>query len=103
MARPNLKNRHTMAMEVFSTIASPVFSELVVVLDGEETPDLSSDLTFFETLCKMNELRPFKLVFSFDFRSSVGEEAGQRVLVEALDRLNAEGLLDFLASPFTIR
>jgi len=50
-------------MEVFSTITSPVFSELVIVLEHDEIADLHSDIRLFETLNRMNEVRPFALVF----------------------------------------
>jgi len=93
-----------MAMDVFSTITSPIFSELVVVVDGDEISDIASDFTFFDALRMMKEVRPFKLVFSSEFLPSlVYVEQAQRRLVEALDRVNAEGLLDFLDSPSTIR
>jgi len=100
----NVENRHTIVVEVFSTITSPVFSELVIVLMDHEIPNLPSDPTFFEMLREMNELRPFKLVFSFDSLVFPGHmERAQRRLAEALDQVNAEGLLNFLDSPFTIR
>jgi len=100
VARVDVENRHTMVMEVFSTITSPVFSELVIVVKGNETSDIPSDLTLFETLRTMKEIKPFKLVFSFDALSPIthGEKEHRR-LVKVLDLVNAEGLLDFLDSP----
>jgi len=90
-------------MEIFSTITSPVFSELVVVVKGDETSDISSDFTFFEALRTMKEVRPFKLVFSFDTTTRITRgEKEQRRLAEVLDMVNAEGLLDFLDSPSII-
>jgi len=88
-------------MEVFSTITSPVFSELVIVLAG-------SDMVYFRwkdtfrTLRMMNEIKPFKLVFSLEVPDFSWEEARQK-LARALDSVTAEGLLDFLGSPPTIR
>jgi len=103
-AKVRTENRHTVVTEVFSTITSSVFSELVIVLNGEEMSGISSDVTLFETLRTMNELRPFKLVFSFDALSrSVHDEERQRRVTEDLDLVNAKGLLDFLDSPFIIR
>jgi hypothetical protein len=52
-----------MAMEVFLTITSPVFSELIVVLSLGAVSHLPSDVALFETLRTMNEVRHFKLVF----------------------------------------
>ena len=86
-------------MEVFSTITSPVFSELVVALGLFETC-LPWALLFFQALRTMNEVRPFKLVFLLevlDFREA------QQELMEALDSATAKGHLDFLNSPPTIR
>ena len=93
-----------MVMEVFSTITSSMFSELVIVVKDVETSDISSDVTFFGALRMMKEVRPFKLVFSFDslFPSIHDEEERQR-LAEGLDLVNAKGLLDFLDSPPIIR
>ena len=63
----------------------------------------------FETLRKMNETRPFKLLFSFEGPCFV-PKGNRRELVEpqwevkaALDSVAAEGLLDFLDSPPTLR
>jgi len=91
-------------MEIFSTITSSVFSELVIAVRGYETSDISSDVTFFEALRTMKEIRPFKLVFSFDTLAQITHgEKEQRRLAEVLDMVNAAGLLDFLDSPFIIR
>jgi len=91
-------------MEIFSTITSPVFSELVIVVKGDEISDIPSDFTFFVALRTMKEVRPFKLVFSFDTHPPFynGEREQQR-LMEVFDVLNAEGLLEFLDSPPVIR
>jgi len=53
-------------MEVFSTIASHVFSGLVITLQGSVT-GLPEEVVLFETLCKMYEARPYKLAFWFKF------------------------------------
>ena len=50
----------------------------------------------------MNELRPFKLVFSFEAPGHSQKEA-LRKLEGTLDAVSARGLLDFLDSPPTIR
>jgi len=74
-------------MDVFSTITSPVFSELVVILGDTEIHHLPLDLTFFETLSTMNQVRPFKLMFLAQVADSPRrrwEEVRQR-LTEALD------------------
>jgi len=92
-----------MVMDIFSTITSPVFSELIILVRGDETSAIPLDVTFFEAIRTMKQVRPFKLVFSFDTLSQFynGERERQR-LVEVLDIVNAEGLLDFLDSPFVI-
>ena len=48
---------------MFSTITSPVFSELVIIIPDHLLTYLAQEVRFFETLRKMNEVRPFKLVF----------------------------------------
>ena len=88
-------------MQVFSTITSHVFSELVIVLEGDSTR-LPKEVTLFEVLRAMNGIRPFKLVFLLELPDCLQEEAGRK-LVEALDSVTAKGFLDFLDSPPTIR
>jgi hypothetical protein len=91
-------------MKVFLTITSSVFSELVIVLAGRAMPHLPKDVGLFETLRKMNGIRPFELVFVnyLSVQDRYQREA-QLELVQALDLVAANGLLDFLDSPPTIR
>ena len=95
-------NRHSTIMGVFSTIASPVFSELVVVLAGDPATYLPRNVALFETLGRMNAVRPFNLVFLLNVSESFRGEARPK-LKGALDSVTAKGLLDFLDSPPTIR
>jgi hypothetical protein len=95
-------NLNTTVMEIFSTITSPVLSELVIVHSGKLATALHHDVTLFETLRQMNEVRPFKLVFSLEIPNPYLVVPLQK-LVEALDLATAKGLLDFLDSPPTIR
>jgi len=95
-------------MEVFSTITSPVFSELVVVLKADGITYLSHEAMLFQTLRKMHGVRPFKLVFLFEGLCYVKPgiqwelaEARQE-LKRALDYLISKGFLDFLDSQPTI-
>jgi len=96
-------------MDVFSTITSPVFSELVIILVGDGIARLPHEVMMFETLRKMNEVRPFNLVFSFEGPPLVprgGQSASAEVrwkLEEALDYVATKGFLDFLDSPPIIR
>jgi hypothetical protein len=89
---------NTMVMKIFSTITSPVFSELVILVE-DYTEDLPSNVTLFDTLRAMNGVKPFKLVFLLDPHDL--EE--QWKLMGALDLVAARGLLNFLESPPTIR
>jgi len=89
-------------MGVFLTITSPVFSEIAIVLTEHAANFFSEEALLFETLGKMNEVRPFKLVFLLDVWGSPREEA-RRKLAGALDLVATKGLLDFLGSPPTIR
>ena len=88
-------------MEEFSTITSHVFSELVVVLSGMGIASLPHQDLFFRTLRKMNEVRSFELVFSFEGPCSAlkGERwelvEARWELKEALDHVASKGLLDF--------
>ena len=94
--------RHTIVMEVFSTIASPVFSELVIVTGTSTVAHLPSQVKFFETLRIMSEVRPFKLVFLLVDPDLFQEEA-RRNLTEVLESVATRGFLGFLDSPPTIR
>lgn len=94
--------RHTTLMEIFSTIVSPVFSELALILGNESLTYLPSDIMIFETLRAMNEVKPFKLVFFLVVPIRLLGEARGKV-TETLDSAAARGLLGFLDSPPTIR
>ena len=87
---------------MFSTIRSPAFSEFVIILVGDTAFHLPQDDMLYETLRRMNEARPFKLVFLFEglYR---GVEEARRVLARSLELLIMKGLLDFLHSPPIIR
>ena len=93
---------HTVVAKVFSTITSPVFFELVVVLTGVSVVYLPQDVMLFESLRTMNGLRPFKLVFLLE-TSEFSQGEARRKLAEALDSVTAQGLLDFLNFPPVIR
>ena len=58
---------------------------------------LPSDVTLFETLRTMNEVRPFELVFLIEVFGIYQEESRQE-LTGALDSTIAAGLFDFLES-----
>jgi hypothetical protein len=85
-------------MEVFSTIAPPVFFELVIVVGIDAAAYLPSHVSLFETLRTMSVVRPFLLV-----ALDLSLEDARQELAEALDSVTARGLPDFLDSPPTIR
>ena len=91
--------RHAFVIRVFSTITSPVFSELVVIIGGP-VAYLPHNATFFETLSRIHEVRPFKLVFLLEVSDPWNTERG---LEQALNLATAKGFVDFLDSPPTIR
>ena len=93
---------NTIVMDVFSTITSPAFSELVVVLSGDAMAGLPMEVALLETLRKMNEIRPFELVFLLEVPQRNQEEARQK-LAEVLDSVTAKFSFDFLGSPPTTR
>ena len=86
---------------MFSTIKSPVFSELAFDLGDHDIARLPVDLAFFETLRELNGIRPIKLVFLLNAvgfpPNSVLQEFGK-----VLGSVTARGLLDFLDSPPTV-
>ena len=101
MPDPSLADHcNTVVAEVFSTITSPVFSELVIVLTGR-VACLRQEVELFNTLRAMNKIRPFELVFSLEAPSFSQLEA-RRTLEEVLELATANGLLDFLDSPPSI-
>lgn len=89
-------------MDVFSTITSTVFSEIVVILKDENIAHLHQEVTMFETLRGMNKEKPFNLVFLLEVPDSRQWEA-QDELEGVLDFVAARGHFDFLNSPPTIR
>ena len=93
--------RHTMVTEVFSDIASPAFSELVVVLGHYDIARLLSDVTLFETLRTMSEIRPFKLVLLFELHRFPARGTEERQKLTELLRLVATKR--FFNSPPIIR
>ena len=86
-------------MKLLSTIKSPAFSELVITISYYETC-LPWAVPLFRELRAINEVRRFKLVFFLETSGCLG---AQEELVKALDTVTAQGLLDFLDSPPTIR
>jgi hypothetical protein len=94
--------RHTIIIEVFSTIISPVFSELAILIGVDAAARLPSEVTLFETLRAMNKVRPFKLVFLLMAPRLSLREAHQK-FAGAFDSVIARGLFDFLNSPPTFR
>ena len=100
MADPSLADhRNTAVAEVFSTIRSPVFFELVVVL-ANGVRFLGWEAGLFDTLRRMNEVRPFKLVFSLEASPPSQQETQQ--LEKVLEFVTSR-LLDFLDSPPSFR
>ena len=89
-------------MDVFSTITSPLFSEVVIVLENRDISGLPMQVTLFETLRAMTRIRSFDLVFLLGVSDFLQEEAGRK-LTGALNFVIGKGLLDFLGSAPTIR
>jgi len=95
-------------MDVFSTITSPVFSELVIVLERYEIDGLLSDVELFElldeTLGRMNEVRPFTLVFLVKAEESYCRQTDVlERLEDAIILATATGLFNFLDSQPVVR
>ena len=86
-------------MGVFSTITSPMFSELVIII-GNSVAYLTQNIRFFETLRRMHELRPFKLVFLLKASDRWNTPRG---FARVLESVAVKSLIDFLDSPPVIR
>ena len=95
--------RNAILMQVFSTITSPVFSELVIVIWCDQFARALSDVTFFDTLRTMNEVRSFKLVFLLQTWSQYVFPWEKRRMFEEAIKSATEGPLDFLDRPPTLR
>jgi hypothetical protein len=89
-------------MKVFSTITSPVFSELTILVRASGVTRAPFDVTLFETLRTMNQARPLRLVFLLITPDPLLGEARQK-LEGAFDSVATRCLLDFLDSPPIIR
>jgi len=87
---------------LLSSITSPVFSELIFDIVEDDIVYLHLEVGFFGMLRKVYGVRPFKLVFLLE-ASGTSRVDAQRRLAGALGGVVAEGLLDFLYSPPTIR
>jgi hypothetical protein len=94
--------RHAMVVEMFSTIASPVFFELIVVLWYDQFAYLPSDARFFEILRVMSKIRPFNLVFLLQVSCPPSGERRRR-FERATELLIEKELFAFLDSPVTVR
>ena len=76
-----------------------MFSGLVIVL-GRDLCE--RELRLFQMLCRMNEVRSFKLTFLFEALDSYWEEVRRRS-ARVLELITANGSLGFLDSPPTVR
>ena len=77
-------------MDVISTVTSPVFSELVFLLEEDTIARLPLDDDLFETIRAMYEVRSFELVFFLVVSNPFRVEARQR-LVGALGFVTENG------------
>jgi len=103
---PQLMGRHIFVEEVLSSITSPAFHELVIVIDDKRIPLLCWDTAFFGSLRMMYKTRSFKLAFLAeveDQHQAGGMEGVRQCLAEALGLVAAKGWLDFLDSPPAVR
>jgi len=102
VADPSPEDGHPFSLiELFSAIRSPVFSELVIVIEGRSVNYLPLKVKLFETLRDMHKVRPFKLVFLLDTLDS--HERVRWELERTLGLLTTNGVFGFLDSPPTIR
>lgn len=88
-------------VEVFSTITSPVFSELVIVLRSDLFIRFLLDPMSFDVLRMMHKVRPFKLVFLLHIYSP--PNGGEWMFERAFEPASKRGLFNFLDSPPVVR
>ena len=69
-------------MEVFSTITSPVLSELATNIAGHEIGYLPQHRALFQTLRKVNEVRDFCVAPKHGGQSTSGNPELRRVLLD---------------------
>jgi len=94
---------NTLVREMFSTITSPVFSELVIVLGGDLKDHLPPGILLGEELRELNKIRPFKLVFLFGGHHwGIGDPRGT-LASSVASETRTGGYLGFLGSPPTVR
>lgn len=91
-------HRNTLVWEVFSTITSPVFSKLVIVLEGGLVAYSDPRILLREGLRELNRVRPFKLTFMFEGYMYPRPTLAGSVAFET----RKGGRLDFLDSPLTV-
>lgn len=85
--------------DLLSTIRSPVFSDLVIVLEDRTTHDTRFfQHTLFGVVRCMYEVRPFRLVFCLEIWDGDQEDTA-RMLKRYIDAEVAEGGLEFLPCP----
>ena len=92
---------HSLFIDQVVTIKSPVFSELVIVIEGRSVSSLVSRLGAFEVLRGMHKFRPFKLVFLLD---TLDSHVGAPVeLARTLETVAVRHFFGFLDSPPAVR
>ena len=84
-------------MDLFSTITSSVFSEVVIVFENSDTDDLFR-CRLFIILRDMYEVKPFCLVFSLEIWEGDRECTTER-LKGYIEAETAKGGLEFLLCP----
>ena len=86
---------------IFHTITSPVFSELVIVIQSGDVYHFPWRM--YGTLRRMYGVRPFKLVFLILGSERSTEVVALRTWQGAINVATTKGLLGFLQSPPSIR
>jgi len=87
---------------ILLTIRSPVFSEVVIVLEGGSIDETClSQRTLFRFVQGMHDVKPFRLVFCLEIWEGDRDETAE-LLRRYIDAEAAKGGLDFLPSPPTI-
>ena len=85
--------------DLLPTITSPVFSDIVIVVQGRIIQNLHSFRhILFEMMKDLYEVKPFRLVFCLEVWDGDREDAVKR-LKEYIDEEAAKGGLEFVPCP----
>jgi len=85
--------------DIFSTITSPEFSEITLLFQYQDL--IHPFYIPFDVFREMHSKRKFRLVFCLEVLK-IYTAVGLKVVRQEMDRMFAQGIVDFLESPPTL-